>query len=100
MKKFKGNRPLKDIDKKMADIGMLIDKSDFNKGGDWVTYKGSFYNIPASVIFNVVTGYFQVINGFTGEQIATHLSTELDDKEWYSELINILYLPENEVISC
>lgn len=83
MKNFKGNRPLTDIDKKMSDLGMLIDKSDFNKGGDWVTYKGSFYNIPASITFNVATGCFSVINGFTGEQKTGHqyYGTEMEAYE-------------------
>lgn len=72
---------------------MIVDKSDFNKGGDWITYKGAFYNIPAIIIFNVVAGWFTVVNGFTGELLATHMNTELDDKEWYSKLLDILYLP-------
>ncbi len=95
MKKFKGNRPLNDIDKKMEALGMMIYKEVFQKGGDYVAYKGDFYNVPATIIFNVATGWFEVINGFTGEQIATHLSTELDNEKWYSALLDILYLPED-----
>lgn len=93
MKQFKGNRPLDDINAKMEELGMIVDKSDFNKGGDWVTYKGDFYNIPATITFNVATGWFTVVNGFTGELLATHTSTGLDNREWYSKLLDILYLP-------
>ena len=36
MKKFKGSKPLNTIIKDAKAKGFKVDKTDFNKGGDWI----------------------------------------------------------------
>lgn len=95
MKKYKGLKKYDDICNQMRDKGMKADTSEFDKGGDFVNFKGVWHNLPLTVVLNAFNGQFAVFNGISGSQLATHLSTELDGEEWYSELTDTLYESEN-----
>lgn len=69
---------------------MEIDDSDFQKGGDWIMYRGEFYKKPVSIAVNVCNGWFFVYH-MNGDLLASHLSTELDNEEWYANLLNVIY---------
>ena len=95
MKKYKGNKKYDDICKQMKDKGMKIDTGEFDNGGDFVNFKGVWHNLPLTIVLNTFNGQFVVFNGISGNQLATHLSTELDEEQWYSELMDTLYESEN-----
>lgn len=93
MKKYIGIRKYDDICNIMKEKGMEIDNADFEKGSDFVYFKGAWHDLPLTVMFNTFNGQFSVFNGFTGKLLATHLSTELDMESWYADLMDTLYLP-------
>lgn len=95
MKKYKGIKKYDDICKLMKDKGLHVDTREFDKGGDFVNFKGVWHGLPLTIVYNTFNGQFMVFNGITGDQLATHLSTELDGVLWYSDLIDTLYEPEN-----
>lgn len=93
MKQYKGLRPLEDIYALMKDKKMTIDSKDFEKGGDYVNFKGGWDNKPLTIAVNTFNGGFFVSNGFTGEIIGTHLTTDKDGEQWYDNILETLYLP-------
>ncbi|MCQ4863769.1 hypothetical protein [Pseudoflavonifractor phocaeensis] len=93
MKQFKGNRKYEDICATMEAAGMTIDRTGLENGGDHCQFKGSWYKKPLTVMYNTFNGQFCVFNGFTGEEIASHMSEELEGEEWYSKLLEALYEP-------
>ncbi|MEY8352549.1 hypothetical protein AALB39_04240 [Lachnospiraceae bacterium 54-53] len=93
MKKYKGNRKYDDICRLMKEQGMEVDTKDFDNGGDFMNFKGSWHNLPLTIVSNTFNGQFFVYNGFTGNQMATYLSEELDGEPWYNDLLNLLYEP-------
>lgn len=91
MTTFKGMNKLNDVCSAMKAKGMDIDASEFDNGGDWYYFKGSWFGIPATIQYNTTNGQFMVYNGFTSKLLASHLSEELDSEEWYKELLNTFY---------
>jgi hypothetical protein len=94
MTKFKGMKTLDEVCELMKNKGMEVDKSDFEKGGDWVDFKGGWDHLPLTVTYNTCNGRFFVWNGFTGKQMATESSENLENENWYSELLNTFYVAE------
>lgn len=93
MKKYKGNKKYDDVCKLMNDKGMQVDTTEFDKGGDFVNFKGMWHSLPLTIVFNTFNGQFTVFNGITGKRLANHLSTDLDGEKWYSDLMDTLYEP-------
>jgi len=93
MKQYKGNRKAVDICADMKALEMDIEDAAYEQGGDFITFKGGWCGLPLTIVFNVFNGQFAVYNGFTGKQIATHKSEELDSEEWYSKLCGTFYVP-------
>lgn len=93
MKKYKGNKKYDDICKLMQEKEMQVDTKEFDKGGDFVNFKGVWHNLPLTIVFNTFNGQFTVFNGITGKRLATHLNTDLDGEKWYSNLMDTLYEP-------
>ena len=91
MRKFKGGRTFDDICSRMDQAGMHIDLTDFERGGDFCTFKGGWFGLPLSIVYNVTNSQFTVFHGFTGVKMATHESENLDSEKWYSELLDTLY---------
>lgn len=95
MKKYKGSKKYDVICKLMKNKGMRIDTREFDRGGDFVSFMGAWHDLPLTIVLNTCNGQFMVFNGISGNQLATHLSTELDEALWYSELLDTLYEPLN-----
>ncbi len=97
MKKFTGMRPLNEVTKAMAAKGFIVDAKSYAKGGDFVFFDG---NIKADGIDTPVTigigvfGHFYVKSLITGKIIASEYSQNLDDKPWYSELLDVVFVNE------
>lgn len=91
MLRFKGPKKLYDICRLMEERGMEIDSSQFDRGDDFILFKGGWHHLPLTIAYNTVSGGFSVYNGFTGAGFATHLSDELDGEEWYQDLLETLY---------
>lgn len=96
MKTYKENRTFDLICHDMERKGMRVDTSDFDKGGDFVYFKGAWHGYPWTIKYNIVNGGFFVYNGFTGELVATHMNTELDNELWYIDLMNTFYKKDNK----
>lgn len=91
MLKFKGPRKLDDVRRLMKEKGMDIDSAGFDRGDDFILFKGGWHHLPLTIAYNTVNGGFSVYNGFTGASLATHLSDELEGEEWYRDLLETLY---------
>lgn len=92
MKKYKGQKTFDEIVSIMNNKGMEIDTTDFDKGDDWCYFKGGWNRLPLTIAYNITNGKFIVYNGFTGKQIATESSKNLENEKWYSELLNTFYV--------
>lgn len=90
MKQYKGNRKYEDVCGLMKDKGMQVDTRDFDKGGDFVNFIGVWENLPLTIALNTFNGQFIVFDTL-GERLATHMSEELDEERWYSELLDVFY---------
>jgi len=84
-------RNLNEICTIMNSKGMKLNSSDFDNGGDFYCFKGVWHDMPLSILYNTFNGKFQVWNGITEKLLATEQS-EIDNKEWYSELLNTFYV--------
>lgn len=95
MKQYSGVRKFDEICATMEAAGMMVDRAELKKGGDCCYFKGGWYGKPLTIAYNIVNGRFTVFNGFTGEEIASHMSEEPEGEEWYSKLLETLYEPLN-----
>ena len=81
MKKFKRLRKLDGIIEKAQQLGYEYCEKNFQqrfRKGDLEVHLRSF-------------GKFNVYKD--GECVANHMSEELDDEEWYQEILEMLYIP-------
>lgn len=93
MKKFKGNRSLKEILQNAKENGWDVDTTEFDKNGsDWIWIR-DIRNRMLQIKFNTTNGNFFIWNPSSEKPVATHLSTELDNEDWYAEILNLFYLP-------
>lgn len=65
--------------------------TDFEKGSDWFWLR-DMSNRFMQVHVNCF-GKFMVYTPASDEPIATEKSEELDDKDWYNELLNLINEP-------
>ncbi|CAK7025362.1 hypothetical protein [Tissierella sp.] len=98
MKMFKGNRNLEEIIQIAKDKNWEVDIEDFDKGGDWIWIR-DLHDRLLQVVFNTFNGHFLVYSPVSDRPIATHLSKELDDKDWYNELLHMFYEDKKEELS-
>lgn len=47
--------------------------------------------IPRQISYNTTNGHFFVYEPLSNEPIATHLSKELDNEDWYKEILDLFY---------
>lgn len=92
MKKYKGLKKIEEINQKMSMLGMSIEMDEFEKGGDWIHYKGIFYGMWLHIALNVFNGWFFVYDKTSPDAIATHRSNNLDEVEWYKNLLDLIYV--------
>lgn len=96
MKKFDRVRELDDIVKRAKECNYKVDMSPFKSG-----YNGVYLiheERKTLTYINATNGRFGVSVNISkdGEEeeydlIANHKSTDLDNVEWYAELLNIIY---------
>lgn len=91
MKKFKGNRRFDDIISLAEQDGWEVDTDVFNEGGDSIWVRDMFNRI-LQIRFNTFNGHFFVYSPISDKPIATHLSSELDNEEWYQEILDLFYI--------
>lgn len=92
MKKFKGLKSVEAIVSDAEKQGWEVDTSDFKeKGSDWI-YLRDMYERFKQVAVNVTNGHFYVYEPFQETPTASHLSSQFDNEEWYSEILNLLYV--------
>lgn len=91
MLQFKGSKTREAINEKMRVLGMEVDERNFCDGGDWVTYRGIFYDMPLNIVYNVCNGWFFVYDAISGDLLASHKDSQLDNTEWYLKLLDIFY---------
>jgi hypothetical protein len=94
-KKFAGKRKLNDIIEMAKASGWEVDLEDYNKGDDWIWLR-DMYNRCQQVKFNTTNGHFYVWEPFSDKPVASHLSVELDNEDWYNELLNLFYVERIE----
>lgn len=80
----------------------ILDSADyFYKGGDFVFLEGDIYlskeaetaKLSVPVLIGIgVLGRFFVKNAVSGKIIATESSGDLDNAEWYNEILNIVFV--------
>lgn len=92
MRKFKGDRTLKEIENNLKKFGFIPDYTAFDEGGDWVYFiGGKIANKNIDMICYGIFGRFKVIHNH--KVIAQHTTEELDNEEWYNKLLEAVYLP-------
>ena len=75
--------------------GYELDFSDWESGGDWFKLTGTGENILIIVIN--CFGRFYVHSKISPTIIATERSEHLDEKDWYNEILDMIYIPIQEV---
>lgn len=97
MKKFSGNKNLQDTIEGAKEKGWEVDTRNFDTGDDWIYLRDMYGqvksndSIPRQIAYNTVNGHFFVYEPLTDKPVATHLSDELDNEEWYSEILHLVY---------
>ena len=91
MRKFSGCRALDDIMKDVKLKGMEVNTKDYDNGGDCVSFYGDWHSMKLLIIFNTFNGKFLIHSMITGEMVATNMSEELDNEDWYTEILNVFY---------
>lgn len=89
MKKYKGIRAVEDIKKDAENLGFEVDLIEWEKGSDWF-YLRDVSNREVQIVVNCF-GRFMVYKPYSERPIATELSEEFDDENWYLEILNLLY---------
>lgn len=90
LKKFKGNRKLEEIIQIAKDKNWEVDTEIFDNGGDWIWLR-DLHDRFLQVLFNVCNGHFFVYSPASDKPVATHLREDLDNEEWYKELLQMFY---------
>lgn len=91
MKKFKGMKKLEQLQKDAIKQGWEVDMTDFEKGSDWFWLR-DISNRMLQICVSCF-GRFSVYAPVSENPIATEESDWLDDKEWYNEILELLYDP-------
>ncbi len=99
MRKFKGNRPLDTLIEMAENQGWEVDTVYFDKGGDFIWLRDLYGKVesndgfPRQVGINVTNGYFVVYEPLLNTPVATYMSKDLDNEEWYIAILNLIYEP-------
>lgn len=74
---------------------MKFDKT----GSDWIYLRDMFgqvesnNGIPRQIAYNTVNGHFFMYEPLSDNPVATHMSSEFDNKNWYNEILDLIYEP-------
>lgn len=87
MLQFKGKRKLEEIQKRVLESGGQWDQAGFDAGSDIVYFRFNKKN----VCYNTFNGRFSLI---VSKRLVTELSTHMENRKWYRDLLNLLYTPK------
>lgn len=91
MKRFKGNKPMKEIKAAVLKHGWPWSQAKFDQGSDYVTF--GFIGadkVPREVVYNTFNGTF-IVKGDGDVGLITERSTEMDGTPWYDALLLFIY---------
>lgn len=91
MKKFKAMKNIEQISKDAIAQGWEVDFEPCNKGDDWFwirDMKVRFLQVAVNCF-----GRFMVYSPISDKPIATEKSENLDNEKWYTEILDLLYIP-------
>jgi hypothetical protein len=71
----------------------------FNRGGDHIGFEYIHADMRCRVYFNTFNGQFFCFKAGSDEPFAFDHSLDLDDQQWYSELLDMLYLDDAPQVS-
>lgn len=95
-KTFAGKWNTDKIIKKAKAFGYEVDTRDYDAGSDGIWLR-DFKKRQLQIYYNVCTGSFYVYAPIKNDgPIATHLSTNMDNVDWYKELLDMFYVPEEK----
>lgn len=90
MKIYNDIRRYDEILMKAKEFGWEVNSLNFLKGGDKLTLDKENMKVQ----MNLLNGYIDIFkknNKGELKLIATHLSEEYDNQQWYQEILDILY---------
>lgn len=93
MKKYKGTRCMEDIESLAKEQGWVVDIEAFEKTGSDFIYLRDVEERMKQIALNVTNGHFFVYEPISEKPTASHLSSDLDEEEWYIEILDLLYEP-------
>jgi hypothetical protein len=106
MKKFGGNKSVDEVKKKCKELGFKFKDDLYKQGHDHIRIDFSFADSKAPPVFKnkLITGHvlWSAFNGrFFGTLDKTAMtfdsnSSYLDDAEWYSQLLDLVYVEKKE----
>lgn len=91
IRKFRGDKPLSIIKRQVDEKNWRWDQTDYDKGGDWVTFEFIHDNVPRAITYNTFNGQF--LTQEADNTLINERSKEMDDVLWYSALLDFLYVP-------
>lgn len=91
MIRYKCMKKIDDIKKDAEALGFEIDFTEWDKGSDWFWIRDMKDRL-VQITVNCF-GKFIVFMPTSEGPVATERSQELDDEEWYKEILNLLYVP-------
>lgn len=89
MKSFEGKRDFETIIKNAEKKGYTVDKERFEKNGIDHIF---LINEDHKIAYNVCNGGFMIFD-VKGNFLASHMSENLDNEEWYQEILEMFYIP-------
>jgi hypothetical protein len=88
MKQFKGRRKLDEIKQIAIQNGWKVNDFNFKQGSDFL----HFDKDSKTIAFNTFNGQFHVLDRLSDTVIGTHLSENLDNEKWYSDILDMFYV--------
>lgn len=92
MKQFNSLRRVEQIEESLLRLGYRWIESSrilFEQGSDWMLFVNE--DELKALLVNTVNGQFLVKDIITDDLTATHESCELDEEEWYADILDAIY---------
>jgi hypothetical protein len=96
MQRFKSVKTPQEIAAEIKKRGWPIDITDYDKGGDTITFGTPIVKAGKKVDFghtvlNVFNGEFQTFSGDADHKVIATNRSEIDGTPWYDDLLRIIY---------
>ncbi len=90
MKKYARSKTPEELAAACAKAGAIIDTTEYDKGGDWITIAGNFADQYRRFIVSTFNGNFICK---MGDEMVTERSTQYDNEDWYAAIMDLIYVP-------